>query len=77
MLYLKKDFTVTDMKICIAGLGLIGGSMALALKRAGYEVSGWNRSPAPLKYALENNVIDEAADEFSSFDVVFVALPRL
>ena len=75
MLYLKKDFTVTDMKICIAGLGLIGGSMALALKRAGYEVSGWNRSPAPLKYALENNVIDEAADEFSSFDVVFVALP--
>lgn len=63
------------MKILIAGLGIIGGSACMALKRAGYAVSGWNRSPAPLKYALENNIIDKAESDFSTYDLVFVALP--
>lgn len=63
------------MKICIAGLGLIGGSMAMALKRAGYKADGYNRSPAPLSYALENKIIDNAASSFSGYDVVIVALP--
>ena len=44
------------MKICGAGLGIIGGSVCLALKRAGYIVDGWNRSPLPLEYALNNGV---------------------
>lgn len=63
------------MKILVAGLGIIGGSACMALKRAGYEVAGWNRSPAPLKYALENNIIDKAETDFSSYDLVFVVLP--
>lgn len=63
------------MKICIAGLGLIGGSLALALKRAGYKVCGYNRTREKLDYALSHGVVDEAADGFSDFDVVFVALP--
>lgn len=63
------------MKICVAGLGLIGGSMCMALKRAGYNVDGYNRSAAPLNYALKNNIIDYAAENFESYDVVFVALP--
>ena len=63
-----------DMKICVAGLGIIGGSICLALKRAGYTVAGWNRSEKPLKYALQNKIIDERAKNFD-YDVVFVALP--
>lgn len=63
------------MKICVAGLGLIGGSLCMSLKRAGYFVAGYNRSSAPLQFALENNIIDEAASSFSNYDVVFVALP--
>lgn len=47
----------------------------MALKRAGYSVDGYNRSEKPLKYALENNIIDNAAESFESYDVVFVALP--
>ena len=47
------------MKICVAGLGIIGGSLCLALKRAGYSVAGWNRSQKPINYALENDIIDE------------------
>lgn len=63
------------MEICVTGLGLIGGSICLALKRAGYKVSGWNRSDYPVSYALANGIIDEAATSFENFDVVFVALP--
>lgn len=63
------------MKICVAGLGLIGGSLCLALRRAGYKVAGWNRSEEPLRYALGHSVIDEKADGFTEYDVVFVALP--
>lgn len=63
------------MKICVAGLGLIGGSMCMALKRAGYGVSGWNRSAHPVDYALKNNIIDEKAVDMTPYDVVFIALP--
>lgn len=63
------------MKICVAGLGIIGGSLCLALKRAGYKVDGWNRSPAVLKYASDNGIIDGEAKNFGGYDAVFVALP--
>ena len=63
------------MKICVAGLGLIGGSICMALKRAGYNVDGWNRSQAPAKYALGHGIIDGVAEDFEKYDVVFVALP--
>ncbi|MDE5789576.1 MAG: hypothetical protein K2H78_04065, partial [Clostridia bacterium] len=38
------------MKICVAGLGLIGGSMCMALKRAGYKTDGYDRSEAAVFY---------------------------
>lgn len=63
------------MKICVAGLGIIGGSICLALKRAGYAVDGWNRSPLPLTYALNNGIIDNAVESFENYDIVLVALP--
>ncbi len=63
------------MKICVAGLGIIGGSLCLALKRAGYSVAGWNRSQKPINYALENDIIDEPATDFKKYDAVLVALP--
>lgn len=47
----------------------------MSLKRAGYAVDGWNRSPQPVQYALKNGIIDEAAHDFCDYDVVFVALP--
>ena len=46
----------------------------MALKRAGYFVAGWNRSEKPIKYALQNKIIDERAQNFD-YDVIFVALP--
>lgn len=63
------------MKICVAGLGLIGGSLALSLKRAGYSVDGYNRTAERLRYAVEHKVVDRAAENIEDYDVVFVALP--
>ncbi len=64
------------MKICVVGLGLIGGSLCMSLKRAGYEVDGYNRSQRAVSYALSNSIIDGEAKDFTVYDLVFVALPH-
>lgn len=62
------------MKIMIAGLGLIGGSMAKSLVRANIKVDGWDRDNV-VEYALKNNIIENKANDFSKYDLVFIALP--
>ena len=62
------------MKIMIAGLGLIGGSAAKALARAGYAADGYDR-PAVLHAAVEAGVVAGEAKNTAAYDVVFVALP--
>ena len=67
--------------IYIAGLGLIGASMALGIKRdhPDYEILGYNRSQASREIALERGMIDRATDDFASFaplaDVIILTLP--
>jgi prephenate dehydrogenase len=41
-------------KFLIIGLGLIGGSYAMGLKKAGYQVSAIDKDKKAIKYALEN-----------------------
>jgi prephenate dehydrogenase len=67
-------------RLCIIGVGLIGGSLALALKQAGYcrTVIGIGRSTENLELALQKKVIDEASHDFSAVkgaDLVVVATP--
>ena len=51
------------MNIVISGLGIIGGSYARAIKKyTDHYVIGINRSPAPLREALECGAIDEMGD---------------
>ena len=54
-----------DMKtVVIAGLGLIGGSMAKAFKaHTSWRVLGWNRTRAVAEQALAEGAIDGIADE--------------
>ncbi len=48
------------MNIIISGLGIIGGSYAKALKKyTDHHIIGINRSPEPLRQALECSAIDE------------------
>ncbi len=63
------------MKIVVYGLGIIGGSLAAALKRAGHTVYGKNRGADALSYALSHAMIDGAVSSYEGADVVFLALP--
>lgn len=50
-------------KILIVGLGLLGGSYAMALKKKGYSISAITLNDDDIKYALENNLIDKGTTE--------------
>ena len=52
-----------DMKILIVGLGLLGGSYALALTKKGYRVTAITRSQRTIDYALKNGMIAEGTTE--------------
>jgi prephenate dehydrogenase len=68
-------------KLVIVGVGLIGGSLALALDRASLakHIVGVGRSPQSLARALQLGVIDEAAADMGSAvrdaDLVLLAVP--
>lgn len=67
-------------RLAVLGTGLIGGSFALALRRAvpSVRIVGWDKSSV-LERALELRVVDEAeldlAAALKSADLVYVALP--
>lgn len=65
----------------VIGCGLMGGSFALALKRAGLvkQVVGYSKSPSTTELAKRMGVIDVAAESallaISGSDLVLVAVP--
>ncbi|SEA09369.1 prephenate dehydrogenase [Desulfuromusa kysingii] len=73
--------TVLIPRLTIIGVGLIGGSLALALKEAGVvgEVIGCGRGKPNLEKALELGIIDsykrDPQEAVSGADVVFLATP--
>ncbi len=68
-------------RLAILGVGLIGGSLALALKKAAAvsQVVGWSRREQTLNRALELGVIDQAETEISEAlrgaELVVAAVP--
>jgi prephenate dehydrogenase len=65
-------------KLAVIGLGLIGGSMALDLKkRLNYKVLGIDNNSEHIQKALELGIIDKAAtfEDLTDVDVVIVAVP--
>ncbi len=64
-------------KIAVVGLGLIGGSIALALKQNGVYVLGVDSDAQTLAYAKSGNMIDEAVgiDGLNGCEAVFVCVP--
>ena len=69
------------MRLAIIGVGLIGGSFALALKQAKAvsKVTGVGRNATNLKLALERGIIDSTAPDPASAargaDLVLIATP--
>lgn len=68
-------------RLAIIGVGLIGGSLSLALKAKGAvnEVVGYSRSQEARQQALDLGIIDKAATSLAeavqNADMVFVAVP--
>lgn len=68
-------------KISIIGLGLIGGSLGLAIKRSNleYKIIGIDVNADNLNIALKRNAIDEGTKDLktgvSDADIVFLATP--
>ena len=68
-------------RVTILGLGLIGGSWALALKRAGVvsEIIAWGRDQARLDQAVASGVVDRATTDMGTAvagaDVIVIATP--
>ena len=68
-------------RLAIIGVGLIGGSLSLALKQAGKvgEVVGYSRTESVRQEALDLGVIDRAAssiaDAVKNADMIFLAVP--
>lgn len=75
--------TMSINRISILAVGLIGGSLALALRSKGFagEIVGWGRTENSLEKALELGVIDrfslDLEEATSGADVIVVATPTL
>jgi prephenate dehydrogenase len=72
---------MTQKNILIAGLGLIGGSLARAIKSGhpDYHVTAYNRSQAPRDFAIQEGLVDEVSDDFEALaikaDVMILNFP--
>lgn len=66
-------------RVAIIGTGLIGGSLGLALRRAGFLVTGYDPDAARLDAAKKRGAVDVAAaslgEAFDGADVAFAAVP--
>ena len=57
-----------DTKFLIVGLGLIGGSYAMGLKKQGYHVEAIDINQLSIDFAIKNNIIDHG----STFDIELI-----
>ena len=73
--------TLKAHSVCIIGTGLIGGSLALALRRAEFcaQITGAGRTEATLKTAVDLGIIDSYETDLtkavSGADIIVVAVP--
>lgn len=70
---------IAQKKILIVGLGLLGGSYAMALRKKGFYVSAITKEKEDIDYALGKGIIDRGTTEIdeeyiSSADIVVFAL---
>ena len=65
--------------LAVVGLGLMGGSLARALRPFAETITGVDPNPVSREYALANGVVDAATDDLkagvSEADVVILAAP--
>ena len=76
---MEDDFRLRDSRIAIVGLGLMGGSLALALQGKCAALYGIDADPATLDFALARGVVDQAdrdpARLLPDADIIVLAIP--
>jgi prephenate dehydrogenase len=69
------------MRVAIIGLGLIGGSMGLALKAAGAEVTGYARRSEVASAAMERGAVNRCGSDLPATikgaEIIVIATPVL
>ena len=75
----ESDFALPRSRVAVVGLGLMGGSLALALKGRCGALYGVDPHPATLQRALDHSVVDRADAEPSRLlpdaDLIVLAAP--
>ena len=68
-----------DKRIAIIGLGLLGGSLGMALRNGTWHRSGWARKAETRNWAIANDVIEETSDDVDEIlkkaDLTVLCLP--
>jgi prephenate dehydrogenase len=76
---MEDGFRLQDAKIAIVGLGLMGGSLALALKGKCAALHGIDSDHATLEFALSKNIVDQADTDpvklLPQADLIILATP--
>ena len=76
---MEDGFALKDTKIAIVGLGLMGGSLALALQNKVAVLYGIDSDPATLELALAKGIVDQAdrdpARLLPQADIIILATP--
>lgn len=79
-----EQMNIEQIKVGIVGLGLMGGSMGLALKALGQiqsrhisRILGYDNNPIHAQQALNLGLVDECVelDEIWQCDVIFLSTP--
>ena len=76
---MEDDFRLQNAKIAIVGLGLMGGSLALALQGKCAALYGIDSNHATFKLALDKRIVDQADSDLAlpQADLVILATPVL
>jgi prephenate dehydrogenase len=75
----ESDFSLANCRVAIVGLGLMGGSLALALRNRCAGLYGVDPDPATLELALRQNIVSRADSDPASIlpeaDLIVFAAP--
>ena len=76
---MEDGFSLRDSTIGIFGLGLMGGSLALALRGHCSRIVGFDSDPSALALALSKNIVDQAEGSsggtLPQVDILILAIP--
>jgi prephenate dehydrogenase len=73
----EDGFTLSEARVAIVGLGLMGASLAMDLRGHCAGIVGVSRSPETLEYAIEHHIVDRVTDFDSAldYDLLVLAAP--